>query len=269
MRKVASGIVTALVMCALLCIPSHAYTAEELYNEFGLEYTDPHSTEDNNTIIAYRCAKRYVRIFGHLSAVDFTDVDLTDVTSPLQARLADIEEQLRNGFHLSIDTLYSLESEYREIHSTLDYLSMIENAKEVSLKQLDVSGIPTYSEYTKASARNALIDTQQELGNGTPTITPNAYVISNYTDSSVTVGTAELAVITSLFNGEVIDVTDDVVTINHYNSIYSSYKGLSPSVSIGDTVYQGKCIGYSKGNVSVRLRIKDTYVDIYSFLEVD
>lgn len=267
MRTVARRIALLLLLFALPSVTVNAYTAEDLYNDFGIEFEDPHSAEDISTITSYRYARKYIRIFSHLSAMSFDNADMFTLKDALQTRLDVIETSLLDGFRLSLDEIYELETEYRETLELLNNITDMTEVKEIPLKQLDIESIPTFSEYAAANARNTLINTQQELGSNLPKLTANAYVISDYTDSSITIGTTELAIITSLFNGEVIYADDNVVTIDHYTDIYTSYRGLTPIVSVGDTVYQGKCIGYSKGNVSARLKIKDIYVDIYEYLE--
>lgn len=267
MRKIAGVLISVLLLSVICCTPTLAYTAEDLYADLGIEYTDPHSQEDINTIVAYRCARRYVRIFSHLSTVSFEENTFGEMLEELKQELDTTENLLRAAYTLSLDEIYELESKYVELKKAYDSAYLSDSAEEVELRQLRIEDIPSYSEYAKANARNTLIETRLELGSDVPSITPNAFVISGTTDSSITIGTGELAVITSLFNGEVIDVKDDVVTVHHYNGIFTSYKGLTPSVKVGETVYQGKCIGYSNGSVSVRMRVADVFVDIAKFLE--
>lgn len=265
MRKIARNIIALI----LLLIPIHAaaYTAEELYNDLGIEYVDPHFEEDLNIITAYKCAQQYVRIFSHLSTMSFEDFDFDTAKKKLKAQLNDITSQLNNGYYLQLDKIYDLESEYRETLESLTELEKLEDTDEVQLRQLDVSSIPSYTEYIQANARNTIVNTRLELGGGTPTLTPNAYIISDYNATSMTISTSELSVITSLFNGEVIDVKDNIVTLSHYNDIFTSFRGIIPSVKKGDSVYQGMCIGYSEGTVSIRMRVADQFIDLNEYLK--
>lgn len=267
MRKI-----TRIVVCTMLlllpCSRCYAYTAEDLYNDLGIEYKDPYSNEDLNTIARYRYAKKYTRIFGNLSAMEFPDYSERR-GEELEKQKTEIEDALSNGFNLKESDIYNLEQNYKEIVEEIEKNNAIAPEKEIEVAQLDIEGIPSYNQYATANARYSLITTWLELGGNTPMLTPGAYVISDSSPTSITIGTTEQAVITSLFNGTVIDVDDDIVTIDHHTRIYSSYKGIHPSVKEGDQVGQGMCIGYSKGNVGVKMSVGGNLINIKEYLEGD
>ena len=71
-----------------------------------------------------------------------------------------------------------------------------------------------------------------------------------------------------MYNGVVSSVGEDHVTINHHNNIVSSYKNITPTVEVGDTVLQNSPIGITEGMFKVKLKIKDSLIDIHELLEV-
>lgn len=262
----------ALTVCLLLVLCSttlstKALTAEELYSVFGITYESGISKEDLETIQNYNQAKRYVQMFRYVAESEYDKGAVDTKIDATVERMTEIETSLLAGFDLPANEIYDLESEYRSLSKQLEELQSSTVTVPLDYSEKEPTEVPTYEEYLIAVANKNLADSRAKLGDSTPTVMTNTHLVSDFDETTVTYASTPLSVTTSLFNGVVVYSEGDTVTINHYNNIFTSYKGLTPCVEKGDTIGQGQCIGYSSGILSVRMKVGGQFVNIHSYLE--
>lgn len=247
----------------------HAMTAEELYQFYGEPYTPLYREEDLETIQNYNFAKQYLNKYRYVASSEYDDKILLSREEKYQSDMEHAEQILANGFYLSLSEIYEAEANYayakaklEETRDALDTTYMLDETKSLP------TNVPSYQDYVQAVSNKRLVDMANDLGSAeTLSILSGPHLVDDWDDHTVTYSTLELSLVTSLFNGYVTGVTEDTVTVNHYNNIISYYKGLTPSVQVGDEVKQGSLLGYSYDRVHLRLRINDELVDVYKLLE--
>lgn len=260
-----------LALLILLChsIPVQAYSAEELYKDCGMEYTSPYDKNDIETIGNYNFAKRYVSMYRYVSSSEYDEEVIEKRIEECERIVDDTEKALLNGYDKPVSELYQLESDYKEALRKLEDAKTIMHPVELNTKQLTAADVPTYNQYVHAMNRKKVADLNCNLGEHKfPTMAVQAYLIDNYDTSSVTYTTVQNGGVCSMYNGVVAAVGEDHVTINHHNGIVSSYKSVTPTVKVGDTVLQNRPIGVTDGKFTVKLKVNNTLIDIYKFLEV-
>lgn len=261
--------VIVLVILAL-CSPTlsvKALTAEELYETFDIDYVPEVSKDDLDIIQKFNYAKRYVQMFRYVADSTYDTSAIESKIETAQNRLAEIEQELLGGYSLSTTEIYDLEAEYQHLAGQILELASCTENIELDYKGMEPTDIPSYEDYLVAVANKNLAESRCQLGDSKPSVITNTHLVSDFDSTTVTYVSTPLAVTTSLFNGVVVFANDTTVTINHYNNIYTSYRGLTPCVEKGDTIGQGQCIGYSSGTLSVRMKVGGEFVNIHSYLE--
>ncbi len=269
-RKTTSGKCWLIMFLLLLnSSTAYAYSAEELYKDCGQEYTTPYSEEDIDTISNYNFAKRYVSMYRYVSSSEYDETIINERIAACEETVSAIEEQLLNGYSLSESEIYQLESDYKVAKQQLDDAKNVQKPIDIDVKRLNAEEIPTYNQYVRAMNRKKTADINCNLGNNKiPVLTMQAYLVRDYTDTCVTITTVKGGGVCAMYNGVVAGVSEDHVTINHHNGIVSSYKGITPTVNVGDTVLQGSPVGTTLGEFQAKLKVDETLVNLYKLLEV-
>lgn len=260
-----------LALLLLLChsVPVSAYSAEELCDDCGIEYTSPYDEEDIETISNYNFAKRYVSMYRYVSSSEYDEEVIENRINECEKIVEEAEEALLDGYSKSTAELYQLESDYKVALQKLEDAKNIMQPVDVKTKQLTADDVPTYNEYVRAMNRKRVAEINCDLGQfKVPTLAVQAYLIEDYDKNSVTYTTVQNGGVCSMYNGVVAAVGEDHVTINHHNGIVSSYKGVKPVLNVGDKVTQNYPIGVTDGTFTVKLKINNTLIDIYKLLEV-
>lgn len=268
-RKAASRsywLMLLLFLCGSMNV--QAYTAEELYEDCGVEYSSPYDEKDLETISDYNFAKRYVSMYRYVSVSTYDEEIIENRINECKKIVEEAEAALLDGYSKTTTEIYQLESDYKVALQKLHDAENVTKPVEIETKQITAEDVPTYNEYVRAMNRKKVTDINCNLGEQIkPTLAVQAYLVENYDDTSITYTTVQNGGVCSMFNGTVAAVGDDHVTVSHHNGIVSSYKGVTPTVSVGDTVIQNGPIGVTGGSFTVKLKVKDKLVNVYELLE--
>ncbi len=270
-KRIAGTAASITIACLVLLQPltCFAYTAEELYSNYGLEFPSPYDEDDLNTINDYNYAKRYTSMFRYVADSEYDTEIIEKRISDCEDRLAAIEKELLSSYGKSSSDIYQLESDYNLAKQQLEDAQNATVPIDIKVDHLNAQDVPTYSEYVSAMNRKRFVDHKCELGESKAIkLSFNAQLVKDYTDTYITYATTEGSGVGTLYNGTIVAIGGDHVTVNHYNGIISSYKGILPTVEVGDAVRQGDPIGTTYGEFSVKLKVANSLVDIYKLLEV-
>lgn len=263
------------VVCTLLLLqdtPCQAATVDELYAVYGMEYSVEYPKDVLDIIDNYNYAKRYMSMYRYVVESEYDVESVNKNIEYLEDRLTEIEGNLSKGFDLSLDEIYLLEDEYTEVHNQLERAKKSLISVDVDVRVPTSTETPTYDEYVNAMQEKALLNTQAELGNvkGLDYPIATAALVKDLSDTHLTLSVAEGSTATSLFNGKVVDITDDSITLYHYNNVYTLYKGVQHSYVVkGDTVYQGQSIGTVNSNLTLKLKLNGKLVDVSLLFKED
>lgn len=263
------------VVCALLLLhntPCQAATVDELYAVFDMEYSVEYPKDVLDTIDNYNYAKRYMSMYRYVVESEYDIESVNKNIEYLEDRLTEIESNLSKGFVLNLDEIYLLEDEYTEVYNQLERAKKSLISVDVDVRIPTSTDTPTYAEYINAMQKKALLATQAELGNvkGLDYPIDTAALVKDLSDTHLTLSVADGSTATSLFNGKVVDITDDSITLYHYNNVYTLYKGIQHSyVEKGDTVYQGQSIGTVNSNLTLKLKLNGKLVDVSLLFKED
>lgn len=269
-KRIANKTAVAAAFIVLLLRPTTclAYNAEDLYADCGIEYSSPYAEEDLETIQNYNYAKRYASMFRYVANSNYDKDVIAKRIEEAEKRLEELEKELLSGYDKSTDDIYQLESDYSSTLKELEDARNTELPVEIDFKRITADDVPSYQEYITALNRKKVIDLECELGEekvSRPSL--NEVVIKDFTDDSITYATIPGSGVTALYNGVVSAAGDTHVTVNHHNGIVSSYKGVYPTVKVGDTILQGSPIGITEGEFSVKMRVGEDLIDIHKLLE--
>lgn len=261
--------IAVAVLVLLQPFTCFAYSAENLYSDFDIEYSSPYNEDDLDVIRNYNYAKRYATMFRYVAESTYDVEVINNRIAECEKTIETIEKELISGYDKSDEELYQLESDYNTALQQLEEAKNTTEPVDVDVTRLSAEEVPTYEEYVRAMNRKRSMDKNCELGKESKIVLSlNAVLVKDFTDTSVTYTTVNGSGIVSLYNGKIAAVGEDHVTINHHNGIVSSYKGVFPTVKVGDTVMQGSPIGLTDGTFTVKLRIGNKLVDIHKLLEV-
>jgi len=268
-------IVTIVTLLNLLSIPTikiYADTVEDLYNFYNISLTDSEPDEAVDIVTRYDKAKRYVAMYQYVADSNFDKKIIEDRVATLEERLEDITKALNNGYYLSASDIYRLEDEYVTCSKRLSESKKALSNKSVDIKDSVPSNVPSYEEYITAKKELSLYDYSADIGDLKFISYPvsGAALVKDITDESITLSVKEGSDILSLFNGIVVGVTEDSVTIQHSKNVYSLYKNLkSNKVVLGDKVTQGEIVGKSNNTLFLKLKIEDSLVNISELFKED
>lgn len=265
-QHTACGAVILLILLFITALPVQASSSKELYAFYGMAYESDLPDEVYTTIMNYQSAQRLLKQYRYLQ--NTYGADTASTVSELRSNLTEITAQLKNGFYLSLADIERLEMEYKE--KLAEYNAAVSRSKShnIDLPVSDDFYVPTTEEYQEALRVKAEYSSRENIGDlSNLTLFSQAYLVDDFDSTSVAYLTADGTPVLSLFNGEVSELTEEYVGVDCYNGIMLYYYGVSESVEIGDTVYQGKVIGYSSGRVTLKLQINGVFVSVHKLLE--
>lgn len=259
--------VAALTLLALVlsCTNCKAATIIDLYDKFDAECTVDCPEFVTKTISQYQRAEKYNYMYKYINASNYDPVVLERRVSDLKNKLKDLEKHLLNACNLDRDTIYSLESEYLTCKEELSKAeeSLINYSIEYHVP--DIGEIPTRQEYEYALQLKNYCNPYQDIGNINDLAFPvqGDALISDITDSSVTLRTPKNTLVTALFNGTVLDCDEHSVTIFCGSDVYV-YEGHLDKVIVdkGDAVAQGDVIGKTSHDVLIKLKLGGKLCDV-------
>lgn len=255
-----------LLVIVLSCIDCKAATITDLYNKFDAECTVECPEFVTKTISQYQRAEKYNYMYQYVNASNYDPVVLERRVSSLKNKLADLEERLLSAYNLDRDAIYSLESEYLTCKEELSKAEESLTNYSIEYHVPDIGDIPTQQEYEYALQLKNYCNPYQDIGEIDNLAFPiqGDALISDITDSSVTLRTPKNTLVTALFNGTVLDCDEHSVTIFCGSDVYV-YAGHLDKVIVdkGDTLVQGDVIGKTSHDVLLKLKLGGKLCDVH------
>lgn len=263
--KAFKTIILMLLLLLAFPIKVKADCASDLYELYGVEYTQVYPDGVIETIQKYNDAKKYLTSFQYVALSDFDSSILNKRLSSLTKRKEHLKHELSNGYYLSWDEIYLLESEYNDVCNKIYNTEKIVSDNSIQTPIPPMTDVPTYTQYQDAISIKKNIDNNSDIGtlhNIKPPIL-DAFILDTNSDTSCTYRTVRNARVVSLFNGVIKEVGTDYIIIDNGNSIISYYRNLkSVNVDLGDTVKQGDVLGTSNSYVTLQLSLNNNFVDV-------
>lgn len=264
-NETASKFLIVILVCFLLKpITVEAATPAELYTEYDLQYADSYPDGVLETISAYQNAQKYETMYYYVVSSDYDTSIIDRRITELEATLKDCENKLQSGYSLSISEIYELEDLYNTTLDKLEDAKSAANVVEIDYHMPTLSDVPSYDEYCEALSIKSKYDSTQELG----TLMINVPVtgdssVNEDTDKHLLLDAQAGSTVTSLFNGTVVQVTENSVTVQHPGNIYTYYGNLeSVYVVENESVYQGEGVGSASETVMLKMKINGNFVPI-------
>lgn len=264
-NETASKFLIGILVCFLLKpITVEAATPAELYTEYDLQYADSYPDGVLDIISAYQNAQKYETMYYYVVSSYYDTSTIDRRITELEATLKDCENKLQSGYSLSISEIYELEDLYNTTLDKLEDAKSAANVVEIDYHMPTLSDVPSYDEYCEALSIKSKYDSTQELG----TLMMNVPVtgdssVNEDTDKHLLLDVQAGSTVTSLFNGTVVQVTENSVTVQHPGNIYTYYGNLeSVYVVDNESVYQGEGVGSASETVMLKMKINGNFVPI-------
>lgn len=261
-KKYAALILTVMLVF-VLCTDVYAETAKDIYELYGIEYTDciPDSVLD--VIQRYDNAKRYVTMYQYIVNSSYNSMELKTRIDVESKRLSKLESNLLGGFNKSIDEIYALEDDYLSTRKDLETNELYAAFETANIETPDVKHIPTESEYMEALRTKDEIIGTSNVGKISAVPVPVLYADNMHTfKKSLYIQVLNSSDVVSVFNGAIVSVKNNCITIAHSGNIYSYYGNLDEVyVSVGDVVFQNQPIGYTNDSIVFKFKINGSIVD--------
>lgn len=247
-----------------------AETCTDLYKVYGEDYEVSYPKETIEVIQEYNYAEKYLVKYYNIAKCEYDTTELLERRKFLKKELAELESKLVSGYYLSLDEIRSLECDYVEIKERLVDINKSLKTYDPIKESIDVSSVPTKTQYDEAMVTKTRIDRQAEIGVIDDIKLPfdGRALLSDSNDNSITYAVANNTKVLALFNGEISSITDDTMSVDCYNGVIARFKGItSPMVAVGQYVKQYTPIGYSSNKVTVSLELHNNPVDISKILK--
>ena len=259
--------VVLLIVCLLgNSITSHAGSAQDIYEYFGLSYSVEYSDDVIKTIESYQYAQKYEHMFQYVNSMPTDTALLSKQLSEAERDLQSVSSDLSNGYFLTLSEIYHLENEYVRLSKLIEELKLKLISYTVEYKTPTLENTPSYSDYIAACNDKATTDSNARIG---PTDIPldapvaSTWLIQDTTESTITFKVAAGTSVSSLWKGNVISVDADKVIIDCNCGILIGYSGLSTiTVKVGDTVFDGQYIGTASSVLLLKLSLDGNFVDV-------
>ena len=268
--RVKSKVFSLVIALCLLPTTVFAGTAEDLYKLYGKEFTVKYPESITRTISRYQNAKKYAAMYQYVITSEYDNSILQKRADDLRESISTAESTLLNGYNMSLEDIYTAEETYRD---SVHLLASTEKAMETDDVQYtlpETKDIPSYVEYCNAKTLKSCYDSYNNIGSLDSLTYPvdSACLVEYVDNSKLKLTTVQWSVMHSLFNGTVVDVKEDNLTISHHNGIYTYYGGLSDiSVKVDEEVKQGQPIGYSSGHIVLRMKVDNEIVNVSKLFE--
>lgn len=262
--KTCKAVIAALSVL-MSCTPCYAETASDLYAFYGVDYAIDYPEDVLKTISDYNSAKRYVQMFRYVSESEYDHSIIDNRIEELELQLDKAQKTLMSGYNLSLSEIYAAEDMYKTVTQKLDDACASKECEEIEYQTPSLNSVPSYTEYVEALNTKALIKSREDIGNITGLKYPvsSAALVDSVSDNALTLSVLEGSTVTSLFDGVIAQVTDDSITVYHYNGIYTYYGGvITAYVEKGDTVSQGQSLGSCGPRLTLKLKLDRDLVNI-------
>lgn len=261
--------IVACVILSLLQNPLNVKaetTAVELYNFFDMPYNLVYPEDTLDTINSYIYAQKFDRMYHYVVTSQYDESILINRIESAKARLEQVTADLKHGYSLPKNEIYSLESEYSQLTSYIKDEEKKFETVPVTYTIPTRENTPTYIEYVDACNNKAAVEAYADIGTvAFPMEAPvaSSWLIEDSDSTSVSFKVANGTSVYSMWNGTVLAVVEDRIVISCNNEILIGYANMKDiSVEEGDTVYQGQPIGKANSQLKLKLSLNNTFVDI-------
>lgn len=258
-------LVITLTLFIICCTDCQAATINDLYDKFGMECTTECPEFVTKTISQYQRAEKYNYMYQYVNASSYDSEILEQRVARLQKELSVLEEKLLNSYDLRREDIYSLESQYLTCKEELTKAKESLNNCSIEYHVPDIGEVPSKEEYLYALQLKDYCNPFQEIGELSTVSFPvqGDALISDMTDSSVTIRTPKNTLVTALFNGTVLDCDKNSVTLFCGSGVYV-YEGHLDKVIVdkGDIVQQGDVVGKTSHDILLKLKLGNKLCDI-------
>ena len=261
----------AVLFCVVISNSTcYAANTKALYTLYGKEYSPKYPKGVSETIAKYDSAMRYLTMYHYIKGVANSSDILASRVKELKKELDDIKNKLTLGYFKDTSEIYDLEERYSTLYD--QYSGYMQTLQTFSVKDesINLKDVPTYKEYCYALELKKLYSGEHNLGS----VLVKYPVVGDVKSVSKTKKGIRLKVndakVQSIFNGRVTNVSNNSVTVSHYDGIYSYYGNLHKiRVHVGDSVSQGSQLGVATSSVELRLMVDNEIVDITQIFNED
>ena len=250
----------------LLAIPivAHAETVDDLHTLYGIETVHEDLSAEEDVVHRYEDVRRFVAMYNYvdLSTPDTATQDMR--IKEIDKEISDTEAQLLDGFYLSFEEITILED---KLTSALTYRSYVLGTYDYVMVDVDIPGVnevPSYQQYQDALDALSRSSSYVEVGDlsSLPYPIVGDCTLVNQTGNYTYFSVDGRKPVISLFNGTVLYVGDNGITIG-IKDVTIQYENMETvSVEVGATIEQYDIIGYATDGVLVNLWIGDERVDM-------
>lgn len=271
-RKMRKYLFSFAVLFCVVISSSTCYAAntKALYTLYGKEYSPKYPKGVSETIAKYDSAMRYLKMYHYIDGVASSSDILSARIKDLKKELDTIKDKLTLGYFKDTNEIYELEEKYSTLYK--QYSGYMETLQTFSVKgeTVNLKDAPTYKEYCYALEMKKLYSGEHNLGSvhmKYPVVGEVKSIEKTKQGVRLEVSSAKVQ---SIFNGRVTNVSNNSVTVSHYDGIYSYYGNLHKiKVHVGDSVSQGSVLGTAASSVELRLMVGNEIVDIKQIFNED
>ncbi len=259
----------------LFCVMVSSFTCDAadtkaLYTLYGKEYSPKYPKGVSETIAKYDSAMRHLTMYHYIDGVANSSDILSARIKALKKELDAIKDKLTLGYFKEANEIYELEEKYSTLYKQYSGYMKTLQTFSVKDKSINLKDAPTYKEYYYALEMKKLYSGEHNLGS----VHIKYPVVGEVKSTAKTKQGIKLKVsnakVQSIFNGRVTNVSNNSVTVSHYDGIYSYYGNLHKiKVHVGDSVSQGSVLGTAASSVELRLMIDNEIVDIKQIFNED
>lgn len=256
-----AAIVVLLLVSTSHCLDVKATTVSDIYELYDKKVTEMYPESTLKTIADYHRQIRSSAMYEYVKKSTFDNKLIEDKIKTLESKLDYLETKLLNSYDEDLSTIYELEDDYETTKKSIDNAKKSSESFEIKLPD---EKILSKSKYNKALKDKNKTDYNKDIGTYQNKYPASGDIESiKSTEDRLELYVSNRSTISPLFNGRVVKVTDNSITISHDCGIYSYYGGFEEiSVSAGDAVYQGQKLGYSSDVVILKFKINGDIVDV-------
>lgn len=265
-RRAGKETVLAIIISCLITQTVSAATIQDLYDFYNVKCDVECPAEITDTINAYQRAEKYESMYQYVNSSTYDPIVLQRRVKACEEDLQTVTDKLLSAYDLTQDEIYTLESEYRICQQELKNAKAALSGCAIEYNIPDLGDVPTKKEYEYALHLKDFCNPYQEIGDIENLQFPvqGDALISDYTKSSMTLRTTKNTLVTSLFNGVVLDCDESSVTLFCGSDVFV-YEGNLDKIIVdkGDTVNQGDVIGKTSRNVLLKLKLGGSLCDVH------
>lgn len=269
--KTLKAVIATLALSLTTPLSVNAETVDAIYSFYGMEPHVEIPQKVQQVLSSYQNAERYVNMYHYVIISDFDRSLLESKLESVGKDLALTEQKLRNGYHLTLTEIYSLEDEYKQLKKQYDEIQHSLDKEDAEFDVPSATDVPTHAQYIAAKEKKEKILSEAEIGDFEQRKIPvEGTALLRYNDDDYTsMSVADKSRVKPMFDGVVEEIYNDIdfgltVKISHSNGAYSYVCNLeSIAVVVGEKVKQTTVVGQLVDNIAVyRLELDGKTVDV-------